>query len=89
MSEDKDCIDDLINIASSETQFAQAISKVKAIAPNYGTSWPHNCCALFQSQLLDMAGIDFGYEASAGRFAYKLGGQINSRNWRHIPVGQQ
>lgn len=89
-SGDHGCIPELIKIASSNSSLAQAQQiAAKALSDAGEPPFPHNACAATLSALLEMSGIDVPMTLGAGRLAYRLGGQINSRGWQHIPVGGQ
>jgi len=89
-STDRDCIPELIRIASSNNELAEAQKiAAKALSDAGEPPFPHNACAATLSALLEMSGIDIPMTLGAGRFAYRLGGQIDSRGWVHIPVSEQ
>jgi len=80
----------LVAVAKSPSKFAnaQAIA-AEALADAGEPPYPKNGCAATLSALLKLAGIPVPMTLGAGRLAHILGGQINSRGWAHIPVGQQ
>jgi hypothetical protein len=87
---DKNHIQRLIQIAGSTSGLSQAQrTAAKALSDAGEPPFPHNGCAATLSALLEVSGIDVPMTLGAGRLAYRLGGQINSRGWQHIPVGSQ
>jgi hypothetical protein len=82
---DKDHIETLISLGSSAKGIAQAQAKAKKAWPPF----PQNGCGANLSALLQLAGIDVPTTLGAGKLAHILGGQLESRGWDHIPVGQQ
>src|SRR5215831_7181812 len=87
---DKDHIAKLIEIGGSQEGLAEAQKiAAQALADAGEAPFPHNGCAATLSALLQLSGIDVPMTLGAGRLAHILGGQINSRHWDHIPVGDQ
>ncbi|WP_237153458.1 hypothetical protein [Oryzibacter oryziterrae] len=75
--------DDLASLKHAQEIAAQAL-KAAGEPP-----FPKNGCAATLSALLKLAGIDVPMTLGAGKLAHILGGQISSRGWAHIPVGEQ
>jgi hypothetical protein len=86
---DKDHIPQLIANGNLKVAIAKAQATAKAVLAKIGVVFPHNACAATLSALLQDAGINVPMTPGAGKLAHILGGQINSRNWTHIPVGKQ
>jgi hypothetical protein len=87
---DKDHIAKLIEIGSSPKDLAEAQRiAAKALAAAGQPPFPHNGCAATLSALLQLSGINVPMTLGAGKLTHILGGQINSRHWDHIPVGDQ
>jgi hypothetical protein len=87
---DKDHVTKLVEIGSSPERLAEAQRiAAKALADAGAAPFPKNGCAATLSALLKLSGIDVPMTLGAGRLAHILGGQINSRRWDHIPIGDQ
>ena len=84
---DKDCIEQLVNIASSVGQLDSAQSVAAQKLLNYdGEVYPSDGCAITLSVLLQDAGIDVPDTYTA----IELGQELrDDRNWQVIPLGQQ
>jgi hypothetical protein len=86
---DSNDIPKLIANANSPQALAQAQAQATQALIIVGVKFPHNACAATLSALLQASGINVPMTLGAGKLAHILGGSINSRNWTHIPVGQQ
>jgi hypothetical protein len=86
---DRDHIAKLVELGASQAGLAKAQQIAAKALKSAGESWPHNGCAANLCALLQLSGIDVPMTLGAGKLAHVLGGQINSRHWVHIPVGDQ
>jgi hypothetical protein len=86
---DKDHISSLIKIATSSEGIAEAQKIAGKALADAGLDPSHNACAATLSAFLRLSGIDVPMTLGAAELAYTLGGQIKSRHWGHISIGDQ
>lgn len=82
---DKECIANLINIASNPAQLAAQHDAAARLLNATGIQFPHDGCAITLSVLLQDAGID----VPDTYMAIGLGTVLKERGWGVIPVGSQ
>jgi hypothetical protein len=87
---DQDRIPPLIETGKSAEGLTKAQKiAAKALAAAGEPPFPHNGCAATLSALLQLSGIGVPMTLGAGKLAHILGGQVSSRGWEHIKIGQQ
>lgn len=87
---DKDHIGQLIESGKSPESLATAQrTAAKALADAGERPFPHNACAATLSALFQLSAIDVPMTLGAGKLAHILGGQMNSRHWSHVAIGEQ
>jgi hypothetical protein len=80
----------LLAAAKTPATLTQAqATAAKALKAAGEPPYPKNGCAATLSALLQIAGIAVPMTLGAGRLANILGGQLKSRGWAHVPVGEQ